>query len=213
VLAAASWASNRKVKHSDLVVLFDRLVILLFIGVGVVVAHVSYHVILNAVVKALGGSTPYSLRMVDGLYVATGFVVIQLAGQIDDLTLLEATGLASMTKDGAEEAAAKALIVAAKRDFGIVVKDFNLSSVEVLRKENEDLHRINQLLRSGWALLLDDLETLQKTLEEITIDAVSGSPRNSIAVLAHGAAVWAEENVWDGTAALEKLSRDFMDEN
>jgi len=90
------------VKHFDLVVLFDRLVILLFIGVGVVVAHVSYHVILNAVVKALGGSTPYSLRMVDGLYVATGFVVIQLAGQIDDLTLLEATGLASMTKDGAE---------------------------------------------------------------------------------------------------------------
>jgi len=184
VLAAASWANNRKVKHFDLVVLFDRLVILLFIGVGVV-AHVSYHVILNAVVKALGGSTPYSLRMVDGLYVATGFVVIQLAGQIDDLTLLEATGLASMTKDGAEEAAAKALIVAAKRDFGVVVKDFNLSSVEVLRKENEDLHRINQLLRSGWALLLDDLETLQKTLEEITIDAVSGSPRNSIAASCH----------------------------
>ena len=58
MLAAASWASNRKVKHFDLVVLFDRLVILLFIGVGVVVAHVSYHVILNAVVKALGGSTP-----------------------------------------------------------------------------------------------------------------------------------------------------------
>ena len=185
MLAAASWASNRKVKHFDLVVLFDRLVILLFIGVGVVVAHVSYHVILNAVVKALGGSTPYSLRMVDGLYVATGFVVIQLAGQIDDLTLLEATGLASMTKDGAEEAAAKALIVAAKRDFGVVVKDFNLSSVEVLRKENKDLHRINQLLRSGWALLLDDLETLQKTLEEITIDAVSGSPRNSIAASCH----------------------------
>jgi len=66
-----------------------------------------------------------------------------------------------------------------------VVKDFNLSSVEVLRKENEDLHRINQLLRSGWALLLDDLETLQKTLEEITIDAVSGSPRNSIAASCH----------------------------
>ena len=45
------------------------------------------------------------------------------------------------------------------------------------------------------------------------MDDVSGSPRNSIAVLAHGAAVWAEENVWDGTAAMENLSRDFMDED
>jgi len=114
---------------------------------------------------------------------------------------------------GAEEAAANALIVAAERDFGVVGKDFNFSSLEVVRKEMEDLRRINHILRSGWVQLLDDLETLQKTLEEITIDAVSGSPRNSIAVLAHGAAVWAEENVWDGTAALEKLSRDFMDEN
>jgi len=125
------------------------------------------------------------------------------------LALLEATGLASTTKDGAEEAAANALIVAVERDFGVVVKDFNFSSLEVVRKEMEDLRRINHIPRSGWVQLLDDLETLQKTLEEITIDAVSGS----IAVLAHGAAVWAEENVWDGTAALEKLSRDFMDEN
>lgn len=166
--------------------------------------------ILNAVVEALGGSSPsYSFRMLDGLYVATGFVIVPLAGQIDDLALLEATGLASTTKDGAEEAAANALIVAVERDFGVVVKDFNFSSLEVVRKEMEDLRRINHILRSGWVQLLDDLETLQKTLEEITIDAVSGS----IAVLAHGAAVWAEENVWDGTAALEKLSRDFMDEN
>lgn len=170
--------------------------------------------ILNAVVEALGGSSPsYSFRMLDGLYVATGFVIVPLAGQIDDLALLEATGLASTTKNGAEEAAANALIVAAERDFGVVVKDFNFSSLEVVRKEMEDLRRINHMLRSGWVQLLDDLETLQKTLEEITIDVVSGSPRNSIAVLAHGAAVWAEENVWDGTAALEKLSRDFMDEN
>ena len=105
------------------------------------------------------------------------------------------------------------MIVAAERDFGVVGKDFNLSSLEVVRKEMEDLRRINHILRSGWVQLLDDLETLQKTLEEITIDTASGSPRNSIAILAQGAAVWAEENVWDGTAALEKLSRDFMDEN
>ena len=47
--------------------------------------------ILNAVVEALGGSSPYSFRMLDGLYVATGFVIVPLAGQIDDLALLEAT--------------------------------------------------------------------------------------------------------------------------
>ena len=52
-------------------------------------------------VEALGGSSPsYSFRMLDGLYVATCFVIVPLAGQIDDLALLEATGLASTTKDG-----------------------------------------------------------------------------------------------------------------
>ena len=55
--------------------------ILFFIGVGIAVAHVSYHVILNGVVEALGGSSPsYSFRMLDGLYVATGFVIVPLAG-------------------------------------------------------------------------------------------------------------------------------------
>ena len=111
--------------------------------------------ILNAVVEALGGSSPsYSFHMLDGLYVATGFVIVPLAGQIDDLALLEATGLASTTKDGAEEAATNALIVAAERDFGVVVKDFNFSSLEVVRKEMEDLRRINHIPRSGWVQLL-----------------------------------------------------------
>jgi len=109
--------------------------------------------------------------------------------------------------------AAHALIVAAEREFSVVVKDFNFDAVKVLRIENEKLRKNNRLLRSAWVQSLDHLETLQKTLEEITMDAVSGSPRNSIAVLAHGAAVWAEENVWDGTAAMENLSRDFMDED
>ena len=176
--------------------------------------HVSDHVILNAVVKALEGSSPfYSFRIVDGLYVATGFVVVPLADQVDDLTLLEAMGSPSVSKDGAEELAAHALIVAAEREFSVVVKDFNFDAVKVLRMENEKLRRNNRLLRSAWVQSLDHLETLQKTLEEITMDAVSGSPRNSIAVPAHGAAVWAEENVWDGTAAMENLSMDFMDED
>ncbi|KAG2570614.1 uncharacterized protein LOC120642869 [Panicum virgatum] len=178
------------------------------------VVHVSDHVILNAVVKALERSSPfYSFRIVDGLYVATGFVVVPLADQVDDLTLLEAMGSPSVSKDGAEELAAHALIVAAEREFSVVVKDFNFDAIKVLRMENEKLRGNNRLLRSAWVQSLDHLETLQKTLEEITLDAVSGSPRNSIAVLAHGAAVWAEENVWDGTAAMENLSRDFMDED
>jgi len=74
------------------------------IGVGGPVVHVSDHVILNTVVKALEGSSPfYSFRIVDGLYVATGFVVVPLADQVDDLTLLEAMGSPSVSKDGAEE--------------------------------------------------------------------------------------------------------------
>lgn len=178
------------------------------------VVHVSDHVILNAVVKALEGSSPfYSFRIVDGLYVATGFVVVPLADLVDDLTLLEAMGSPSVSKDDAEELAAHALIVAAEHEFSVVVKDFNFDAVKVLRMENEKLRRNNRLLRSAWVQSLNHLETLQKTLEEITMDAVSGSPRNSIAVLAHGAAIWAEENVWDGTAAMENLSRDFMDED
>ena len=98
--------------------------------------------ILKAVVKALEGSSPfYSFSSSDGLYVATGFVVVPLEDEIDEFTLLEATGSASMTKDGAEEAAADALIVAAKRDFGVVVNNFNFSNAEGLRKENESLRR------------------------------------------------------------------------
>jgi len=61
--------------------------------------HVSDHVILNTVVKALEGSSPfYSFRIVDGLYVATGFVVVPLADQVDDLTLLEAMGSPSVRR-------------------------------------------------------------------------------------------------------------------
>ena len=131
--------------------------------------HVSDHVILNAVVKALEGSSPfYSFRIVDGLYVATGFVVVPLADQVDDLTLLEAMGSPSVSKDGAEELAAHALIVAAEREFSVVVKDFNFDAVKVLRIENEKLRKNNRLLRSAWVQSLDHLETLQKTLEEIT---------------------------------------------
>ena len=131
--------------------------------------HVSDHVILNTVVKALEGSSPfYSFRIVDGLYVATGFVVVPLADQVDDLTLLEAMGSPSVSKDGAEELAAHALIVAAEREFSVVVKDFNFDAVKVLRMENEKLRMNNRLLRSAWVQSLDHLETLQKTLEEIT---------------------------------------------
>ena len=46
-----------------------------------------------------------------------------------------------MTKDGAEEAVADALILAAKRDFGVVVNNFHFSNAEGLRKENESLRR------------------------------------------------------------------------
>ncbi|KAG2610427.1 hypothetical protein PVAP13_4KG191000 [Panicum virgatum] len=69
--------------------------------------------------------------------------------EIDDFTLLEATGHASATKDGAEEATAEALICAAKREFGVVVIDLNFSEVKALRKENETLRRNNLLLSSG----------------------------------------------------------------
>jgi len=60
---------------------------------GGVAACVSAHAILSEVVKALEGSTPFhSFRSVDGLYVATGFVIVPLPDAIDDYTLLEATG-------------------------------------------------------------------------------------------------------------------------
>ena len=171
-------------------------------GVG---ACVSARTILNDVVKVLQGLTPfYSFTCVDGFYVATGFVVVPLVDEIDELTLLEATGHASQTKDGAEEAAANAMIAAAKREFGIVVKDFSFNEVEGLRKENQTIRRNNLLLRSGWAQSLDHLSMLQKTPEAITLDAVDDCLSNSIGLLAHGAAVWAEENVWAGTAALEE---------
>jgi len=44
---------------------------------------------------------------------------------------------------------------------------------------------------------------VQKVLESITLDAVGGCPRDSIGLLAHGAAVFAEENVWAGTSAVQ----------
>jgi len=54
------------------------------------------------VVKTLEGSDPfYSFKSVDGLYVATGFVIVPLAAEFDEFTLLEGTGCASTTKDGA----------------------------------------------------------------------------------------------------------------
>ena len=69
---------------------------------GVAVAYVSCRTQLNAVVKTLEGSDPfYSFKSVDGLYVATGFVIVPLATEFDEFTLLEGTGCASTTKDGA----------------------------------------------------------------------------------------------------------------
>jgi len=150
-----------KAKRLCFVVVFVQHLLCFFISVGGVVAYVSARTILKDVVKALQGSTPfYSFSSVDGFYVATGFVVVPLGDEIDDLTLLEATGEASRTKDGAEEAAAKAMIVAAKRDFGVVVSDFSFCEVERLRKENETVRRSNLLLRSGWAQSLDHLKVL-----------------------------------------------------
>ena len=184
------------------------------VRVGELVAHVSARKILDDVVRVLEGSMPcYSFSVVDGLYVATGFVVVPLGDEIDDLTLLEATGHASATKDGAEEAAAHALILASSRDFGVVVDDFNFNEVQRLRKENETLRKKNLLLSSGWFQSLDHLEVLQKTLEAITLDAVGGCSRNSIGLLAHGAADWAEENVWAGTGATQELGTELMDED
>ena len=177
-----------------------------------VVAHVSGRKILSDVVKALLGSVPfYSFNNVDGLYVATGFVVVPLPDEIDDLTLLEATGCASSTKDGAEESVAKALIAAAKHDFGVVVNDFSFNEAEDLRKKNETLPRSNLLLSSGRAQSLDHLQVLQNTLETITLDAVGDCLSNSVGLLAHEAAMCAEENSWCGTAALEGAAGDFMD--
>ena len=112
------------------------------VRVGELVAHVSARKILDDVVRVLEGSMPcYSFSVVDGLYVVTGFVVVPLGDEIDVLTLLEATGHASATKDGAEEAAAHALILASSRDFGVVVDDFNFNEVQRLRKENETLRK------------------------------------------------------------------------
>ena len=71
----------------------------------------------------------------------------------------------------------------------------------------------NLLLSSGWFQSLDHLEVLQKTLEAITLDAVGGCSRNSIGLLAHGAADWAEENVWAGTGAAQELGTELMDED
>lgn len=46
---------------------------------GVLVAHVSCRPILTDVLKTLEGSIPfYSFKSVDGLYVATGFVIVPL---------------------------------------------------------------------------------------------------------------------------------------
>ena len=164
-------------------------------------------------VKALEGSTPfYSFSSVDGLYVATGFVIVPLPDAIDDYTLLETTGHGSWTKEGAKEGAAKALILAAKQDFGVMVYDFNFSEAEGLRKENDILRTKNRLLSSGWAHSLDHLEMVQKVLESITLDAVGGCSRDSIGLLAHGAAVFAEENVWAGTSVVQELASEFMDE-
>jgi len=179
---------------------------------GGVVAHVSGRKILSDGVRALQGYVPfYSFNNVDGLYVATGFVVVPLPDEIDDLTLLEATGCASSTKDGAEESAAKALIAAAKHDFGVVVNDFSFNEAEDLRKKNETLPRSNLLLSSGRAQSLDHLQVLQNTLETITLDAVGDCLSNSVGLLAHEAAMCAEENSWCGTTALEGAAADFMD--
>ena len=118
-----------------------------------------------------------------------------------------------MTKDGAEEAAADALILAAKRDFGVVIDDFNFSNAEGLRKENESLRRTNLMLKSDWVQSVDHLETVRQALEQITVAAVSGSSGTSIGVLAHGAVVWAEESGRTATSAVEDLCTEWMDEN
>ena len=181
---------------------------------GVLGSHVCCRCILNDVVKALEGSSPfYSFSRVHSFYVATGFVIVPLPDEFDEFTFLEATGHASMTKDGAEESAASALITAAKHDFGIVVNNPSMNAAELLAKENENLRRNNLLLKSGWVRSVDHLAVVQKTLEQITVDAIGGSSRTSIGILAHGVAVWAEENVWTATAAMEELSLDVMDEN
>lgn len=65
---------------------------------------------------------------------------------------------ASTTKDGAEEAAASALIQAASRDFGVVVSSSIFSDVEELQKKNEKLVRNNMLLKSGWVQSIDTPE-------------------------------------------------------
>ena len=51
-------------------------------------------------------------------------------------------------------------MLAAKRDFGVVVDDFNFSDAEGRRKENKSLRSTNLLLKSGWVQSVDHLETL-----------------------------------------------------
>ena len=48
--------------------------------------------------------------------------------------------------------------------------------------------------------------------KSITLDAVGGCSRDSIGLLAHGATVFAEENVWAGTSVVQELASEFMDE-
>ena len=161
------------------------------------------HAILNDVVKALEGSVPFfSFNVADGLYVATGFVIVPLPDEMDDVTLLEATGHPSPTKEGAEEAAASTMIWAAKRDFGVVVADFNFTEGQRLQKENENLRKNNVFLSSGWIQPLGHLEILEKTLEAITLDAVDVCPRYSVGSLAEAA-----------TVAVQELSSEPMDES
>jgi len=59
---------------------------------------------------------------------------------------------------------------------------------------------------------VDHLEMLQKTLESITIDALASCPKISVGQFAHDAAVWAEENVWGATAAVQEMACESIDE-
>ena len=58
------------------------------IVLGVLGSHVCCRCILNDVVKALEGSSPfYSFSRVHSLYVATGFVIVPLLDEFDEFTL------------------------------------------------------------------------------------------------------------------------------